>query len=301
MWVRASLPEWLWERWEARFGLDSACEYALSLNQPPQAAFRVFGQPVVPHGGVPDADRAHTQDPCHYAVSERVPGAYLAKREGSERRFTGEEHFQDEASQLIPYLFGPVEGARVWDACAAPGGKSAILRERCSRSGWLVCSDVDARRARRLLSFLEGTSGAPFDVLIHDARAGVPFRILFDAVLVDAPCSGLGTLRRNPELKWRFRPERLPELSQRQLQLLESVAPAVREGGFLLYATCSTEPEENESVVGEFLEAHPEFQIRRPAYPPGIAEFLDKQGLFRSFPGSRLWDGFFAALMVRSS
>jgi len=301
IWARVSLPEWLWERWEARFGRDSACEYALSLNRPPQTAFRIAGQPVPPDGSGPGVDHTHTQDPFSYTVSEWVPGACLAQKVDSERRFTGKVHFQDEASQLIPYLLGSIEGARVWDVCAAPGGKAAILRERCGPSGWLVCSDVDACRARRLLSFLERASGAPFDVLIHDARAGMPFRILFDAVLVDAPCSGLGTLRRNPELKWRFRPELLTELSRRQLQLLESVAPAVRQGGILLYATCSTEPEENESVVGQFLESHAGFRIRRPDFPPGIAGLLDPQGLFRSFPGARLWDGFFAALMVRSS
>jgi len=301
VWVRVSLPEWLWERWEARFGRDRACEYALSLNRPPQTAFRVGGPVVQPGRDGLEAARNQAPNPCGYEPSEWVPGGYLAQKEGSGRRFTGREHFQDEASQLIPFLFGSLEGAKVWDACAAPGGKAAILRELCGPSGSLICSDVDPRRARRLLSFLDGTPGAPFNVLIHDVRTGAPFRIQFDAVLVDAPCSGLGTLRRNPELKWSFTPARLRELSQKQLQLLDSTATAVRDGGLLLYATCSTEPEENESVVGKFLESHPEFRIRRPAFPPAIAGWLDQDGLFRSFPGPRLWDGFFAALMARSS
>jgi len=304
IWVRVSLPQWLWERWEAQFGPDGACEYALSLNRPPQTAFRLPGRQGPPTGCGPVATDAHAEaadpDPGSFSVSEWVPGACLTK-EGRQAPFSGEEHFQDEASQLIPYLLGPIEGARVWDACAAPGGKAAILRARCGSSGWVICSDLDPGRARRLLAFLEGSSGAPFDVLIHDACAAAPFRMLFDAVLVDAPCSGLGTLRRNPELKWRFRPERLRELGQRQQQLLESVAPVVREGGLLLYSTCSTEPEENESVVEEFLESHPEFRVRRPISPAGIAGLLDQQGVFRSYPGARLWDGFFAALMVRSS
>jgi 16S rRNA (cytosine967-C5)-methyltransferase len=303
-WIRVSLPQWLWERWEARFGPDGACEYALSLNQPPQTAFRLYGRQGPPDACGPVSTKAHAdaddRDPCPFSVSEWVPGAYLTQ-EGKPAQFSLKEHFQDEASQMIPHLLGPIEGARVWDACAAPGGKAAILRERCGSSGWLICSDLDPRRARRLLAFLEVTSGAPFDVLILDVRVPAPFRMLFDAVLVDAPCSGLGTLRRNPELKWRCRPERLRELAQRQLQLLASVAPVVREGGLLLYSTCSTEPEENESVVEEFLESHPEFHVRRPIFPAGIAGLLDQQGMFRSYPGVRLWDGFFAALMVRSS
>ena len=305
IWIRASLPQWLWERWAARFGPDAACEYALSLNRPPQAAFRLFGRQgpptVLGRPALMARAGADNQNPCALCGFRVGAGSVPDQREGKQAHFSGEEHFQDEASQMIPYLLGPIEGARVWDACAAPGGKAAILRERCGSSGWLICSDLDARRARRLLAFLEATSGAPFHVLIHDVRARAPFRILFDAVLVDAPCSGLGTLRRNPELKWRFRPERLRELAQRQLQLLASVAPVVREGGLLLYSTCSTEPEENESVVEEFLESHPEFRVRKPAFPAGIAGFLDKQGMFRSYPGARLWDGFFAALMVRSS
>jgi 16S rRNA (cytosine967-C5)-methyltransferase len=304
IWIRVSLPQWLWERWEARLGTDAACEYGLSLNRPPQTAFRLSGRQGPPTGcGLPTI-KAHAgadhQNPCAFSVSEWVPGAYLTK-EGKQAQFSGEEYFQDEASQMIPYLLGPIEGARVWDACAAPGGKAAILRERCGSSGWLICSDLDPNRARRLLAFLEETSGAPFHVIIHDVRAQAPFRMLFDAVLVDAPCSGLGTLRRNPELKWRFRPERLRELAQRQMQLLASVAPVIREGGLLLYSTCSTEPEENESVVEEFLESHPEFRVRKPIFPAGITGLLDQQGMFRSYPGARLWDGFFAALMVRSS
>jgi 16S rRNA (cytosine967-C5)-methyltransferase len=123
----------------------------------------------------------------------------------------------------------------------------------------------------------------------------------FDAVLADVPCSGLGTLRRNPEIKWRVQPEHLQEQSLRQRQILDCVAAAVRIGGMLLYSTCSTEPEENELVVAGFLDSHPEFRLQRPAHPKGIEPWLDPIGEFRSFPGGRLWDGFFAALMLRTA
>jgi len=232
--------------------------------------------------------------------SELVPEAYLAD-EGRLLHANSEQWIQDEASQLIPHLFGTVEGACVWDACAAPGGKSAILLERCGPSGWVISSDSDPSRARSMLDRLKSCRGARSDVLIADAESPFPFRILFDAVLADVPCSGLGTLRRNPEIKWRLQEAQLLAFSLKGRRLLDALAGAVRIGGRLLYSTCSTEPEENEVVVEGFLRSHPEFRLQKPSFPSGIDDWLDAKGMFRSFPSSRLWDGFFAALMVRTA
>ena len=118
-------------------------------------------------------------------------------------------------------------------------------------------------------------------------------------MLADVPCSGLGTLRRNPEIKWRFNPDQLGSLQSSQEQ-----SPVIRggsgsPGGLLIYSTCSTEPEENEHVVHGFLSRHPEFRLRRPSSPPGIESWLGLDGMVRTFPGIRLWDGFFAALLER--
>jgi 16S rRNA (cytosine967-C5)-methyltransferase len=148
---------------------------------------------------------------------------------------------------------------------------------------------------------LNGCGGARSDALIADAESPSPFRILFDAVLADLPCSGLGTLRRNPEIKWRLQEAQLIEFGLKAKRLLGALAGAVRVGGEVLYSTCSTEPEENELVVEEFLRSHPDFCLRRPSVPSGIDEWLDSKGMFRSFPSTRPWDGFFAALMVRTA
>jgi 16S rRNA (cytosine967-C5)-methyltransferase len=308
IWARISMPRWLWERWEARFGTDRACEYALSLNQAPRAAFRLRekvegpGNQPAEARTVSDEGREYRSHPPMPGVirSELVPEAYLVE-EGRLRYVSNGQWVQDEASQLIPHLFGPVEGACVWDACAAPGGKSAILLERCGPSGWVISSDLDPHRARRMRAKLTGCGGARSDVLIADAESPFPFRIFFDAVLADVPCSGLGTLRRNPEIKWRLQEEQLFEFGLRARRLLGAVAGAVRIGGRVLYSTCSTEPEENELVVGEFLRSHPEFSLQKPLAPSGIDEWLDQKGMFRSFPSTRPWDGFFAALMVRTA
>jgi 16S rRNA (cytosine967-C5)-methyltransferase len=283
-WVRASLPEWLWERWSARFGESRAQEFALSLNQPPRMAVHIDkgAQGVLPE--------------TEFEASELVPGAFLSRTGGKSAADTPEQphvRIQDEASQLIPHLLEPVQGLEVWDACGAPGGKSAILVE--NSAAYVVSSDLSPQRATRLARTLSGRVAT----VILDAARTPPFRRQFDAVLADVPCSGLGTLRRNPEIKWRIRLEQLSSFKTAQEQILASVSQAVKSGGRLLYSTCSTEPEENEDVVLGFLSRHPEFKHARPSYPAGIEELLDTDGFMRTFPGTRLWDGFFAALLRR--
>ena len=304
LWDRVSLPRWLWQRWEDRYGTDRACEYALSLNRAPRSAFRFAG----PRAGKPTAGevppgRSRDDSPFvrpFYTASEIVPGACLLEvpQTGAWR---DDVRFQDEASQLIPYLLDPREGSIVWDACAAPGGKAAILRENLGESGYLIASEKLPLRAARLRTTLSRVGGAKCDLLVLDAGSPPPFRGQFDAVLADVPCSGLGTLRPNPELKWRIDPGCLPDFSRRQSAILGSVACSVRVGGLLLYATCSTEPEENEGVVEAFLGLNHGFHLVRPSAPPGISAWIDATGMFRSYPSPRIWDGFFAALMVRTS
>ncbi len=285
--VRASLPEWLWRRWSARFGCGRALQYALSLNQPPQSAIWEHNP-----GDPPEAE-------VGFGVpSEIVPGARLVAKTTHDGRYW----IQDEASQLIPHLLGPASGWRIWDACASPGGKSAILGRICGENGLVVASDLRCSRLRRMKSALVSLRRKQPAVLAADAEAAYPFRGgTFDAVLADVPCSGIGTLRRNPEIKWRFPPERFPSLQRRQLTILKSVAGSVRTGGILLYSTCSTEPEENEDVVEAFLSSTPGFRPCRPDHPPGIEQWMDSEGFLKTFPSERGWDGFFAALMLRFS
>jgi 16S rRNA (cytosine967-C5)-methyltransferase len=285
LWVRASLPRWLWRRWASRYGTDRALEYALSLNRPPRAAFRAIPG-VTPHGDT-------SSQP-----SEVVPGCYLADP-GIGIEPHEDVQVMDEASQLVPFLLGAVEGAWAWEPCGAPGGKSLILVERCGPSGRVITSDASEKRLRTMRE--RHSSRRPFEVVVADAGAPFPFRIQFDVVLLDAPCSGLGTLRRNPEIKWRIQPARLAQFGAMQRRMLESVAGAVKIGGKLLYSTCSTEPEENEQPVAAFLARNPGFRLLKPFGLPGLERWLDASGMFRSFPEGRLWDGFFAALMVRIS
>lgn len=289
-WVRVSMPKWLWSRWRTRFGEQGAEKFALSLNRPPARAFRL----TKGNAAAPPADGVEPSD--------IVPGAYILRGDTTADAVAEPAcvRFQDEASQLVPYLLGALPGMRVWDVCAAPGGKTAILLQLVAGSGLVVASDAVYARLAMMRDRLPKLQDVRCGLLVADAARSAPFVDRFDAVLVDAPCSGLGTLRRNPEIKWRFRPARLELLQRAQRMILEGAAGAVRPGGRLLYATCSTEPEENEGVVDSFLARHEKFHLVRPQHPPGVERFLDERGMFRSFPSERLWDGFFAALMVRA-
>jgi 16S rRNA (cytosine967-C5)-methyltransferase len=286
-WVRVSLPRWLWERWAARYGEERAEKFALSLNRPPRPSARRGAE----------GERL----PAGASVSDLVPGTYFLDTVDAEAEGSGTEfiQYQDEASQLIPHLLGPIKGWKIWDACAAPGGKAVILRRECGETGRVIAVDCSVERILRMARLVRVEWGAPLDVVAADARRPAPFNVRFDAVLADVPCSGLGTLRRNPEIKWRFRPEEFARLAESQKGILRSVAESVRVGGYLLYSTCSTEPEENERVVEDFLSGRSDFRLQRPLYPRGIEAWTGPDGMVRTFPSERLWDGMFAALLVR--
>jgi 16S rRNA (cytosine967-C5)-methyltransferase len=163
----------------------------------------------------------------------------------------------------------------------------------------VVSSDISPGRVRRMLELLRAQGVRPGGVIVADAGGPAPFGVEFDAALADVPCSGLGTLRRNPEIKWNFKPEEFAALGRVQAAILRSVSQSVAVGGRLLYSTCSTEPEENERVVEDFLGAHPGFRSEEPRYPEGVAAWVGTDGCVRTFPSARRWEGFFAALLRR--
>ena len=288
-WIQVSLPRWLWKRWVRRYGPNVAEEYAVSLNVPPRTTLRL--------GRNYDAENF----PFKVRPSDLVPGTFIRESEPDEKKRGGRAPlaYQDEASQLMPHLLGDISGCTVWDVCAAPGGKTAILCDRVGLEGMVLASDRSRKRILRVVDSLRDCRSAKYGIIVADAGLPAPFRKLFDAVVVDAPCSGLGTLRRNPEIKWRFRKSDFPLLQKNQLNILNLVSENVRSGGRLLYSTCSTEPEENEQVIERFLAGHSDFRTEKPAHPAGIHSWTGSDGMVRTFPSTRLWDGFFAALMVR--
>lgn len=188
------------------------------------------------------------------------------------------------------------------DLCASPGGKTVAMAADMRDSGLIVACDVRPRR----LSLLRDTvraSGASHVRIVHLAPAGdLPFGAPFDRVLVDAPCSGLGTLRRDPDIRWRRHEEDLPAFARTQLTLLGRAASLVRTGGRLVYATCSSEPEENEAVVDAFLADHGEFELLdlRTDGAPSLLALLNGRGMLRTLPFAHGLEAFFAAALVRT-
>jgi 16S rRNA (cytosine967-C5)-methyltransferase len=208
---------------------------------------------------------------------------------------------QDEASQLVSVVAGARPGERVLDLCASPGGKTVAMAADMEDRGVLVACDVRARRVHLLRDTVR-LSGARCIRLTRVPAAGpLPFDPVFDRVLVDAPCSGLGTIRRDPDIRWRRDERDLPALAADQLALLERAASVLRAGGRLVYATCSSEPEENEAVVDAFLSRHTEFtpvDLRQDAAPL-LKPLLDGRGMLRTQPFVHGLEAFFAAVLLR--
>jgi 16S rRNA (cytosine967-C5)-methyltransferase len=209
---------------------------------------------------------------------------------------------QDEASQLVALAAGAKPGERVLDACASPGGKTLAMAAGMEDRGSIVAGDVRGRRVDLLRETVSRGGARSVRVARFDAAA-LPFRDEFDLVLLDAPCSGLGTIRRDPEIRWRRVAEDLPVLAATQRRLLERAAACVRPGGRLVYATCSSEPEENELVVQDFLAAHPDFSsepvaLDRLATLPSHP-LVSPAGYLRTRPDLHGLEAFFAARLRR--
>jgi 16S rRNA (cytosine967-C5)-methyltransferase len=245
--VQTSHPPWLIERWANSFGLEEAEAFAHANNLVPPTAFRVVGQSEalskLTAAGA-------TLEPSHVVDGAwRVSGATSLLRELSA---AGEIYLQDEASQLVAQFLDAKPGERVLDLCAAPGGKTTMIAGRTGDRALVVAADRSATRmetvvATTKLHHLEGIKP-----VILDATQHLPFSPeSFDKVLVDAPCSGTGTLRRNPEIRWRLSPDDIPILAEQQKRILRNAIEMVKPGGHLVYSTCSVEPEENEDVIAE--------------------------------------------------
>lgn len=282
-----SLPRWLADRWLARLGPEAAVARARAALDPPPTHFRL--NPRVP-GVAADLVAAGIE-----SRPTAVPGA-LESEGGRLTSFAerGALYVQDAGSQLVAHL-AATDGC-VLDACAAPGGKALLLAD-LGRPGTRVVAAEAFRR--RLDSLVRSVArwGAPNLWPVAADALFPPFTRPFDGVLLDAPCSGLGTLARHPDIRWRLAPADLPRHAARQKALLHALAPLVRPGGRLVYATCSVEPEETEQVVLPFLEARRDFSAEPlPAWAEPFA-----QGRFAATgPPRHRGDAFFAARLRRA-
>lgn len=293
-----SHPGWLIARWRSRFGAEET-ERLLAWNdtkpsltlQParwdPDRLKRAFNDIGV------EVEDAPFGAGLRVARAPRAPLPAPRVLPGFEE---GGFIVQDPAHALVSRYAAIPAGAVVYDACGAPGGKAVALERTGVR---VVAGDARLRRVPRLVETAR-RAGVAIRCLAADLEAA-PFALgSLDAVLVDAPCSATGTMARHPDARWRLTPELFPRAAARQARLLAAAASLVREGGLLIYATCSLEPEENSAVVEEFLSQHLEFsRASLPAPSTVPAELLTAAGDFQSLPQRHGVDGAYAARLVR--
>jgi 16S rRNA (cytosine967-C5)-methyltransferase len=301
--VRADLPDWLWERLAELHGKEQAMRLAQGLLNPAPLDLRV---------NLAKLGRDEALQQLRASGIEGVPtphspaGIRLAAKPAVNRHplfLQGAIEVQDEGSQLLAYLLAPRRGEMIADYCAGAGGKTLALAMLMRATGRIYAMDVSARRLAELAprAARAGVSSVHPLVLAGegDARAKRLAGKL-DRVLVDAPCSGFGTLRRNPDLKWRHGPQAIAELAAKQATILDAASRLVKPGGRLVYATCSILPEENEAVVAGFAAAHAEFApLDCGALLAGQRITLDCGSQLRLWPHRHGCDGFFAAAFER--
>jgi 16S rRNA (cytosine967-C5)-methyltransferase len=298
--ISLSHPRWMLERWTARLGEAGAANLARADNEPPSHAFRVNALRA------PSLARVMTElagEGVETRESALIPGARVVTAghltPASRAVREGWVYLQDEASQLVASLVGARSGERVLDVGAAPGGKSSQLAAAMGNSGLVVAVDLHPARLTTLAATCQRLAARIVRPLAADAAADLPFapRVAFDRVLVDAPCSGTGTLRRNPEIKWRLSATDPARFADLQSALLDCAAERVRPRGRLVYSTCSLEPEEDEAVANAFLDRHIDFALVPGAVPETLRT---EDGFLRTWPHVHGTDGFFAAVFERT-
>ncbi|HYD78689.1 MAG TPA: RsmB/NOP family class I SAM-dependent RNA methyltransferase [Paucimonas sp.] len=301
--MRANLPAWLYDKLVARYGEDETLAMVAALNSPAPLDLRVNAMKASRDEVIAELAKAPI-------ASEPMPYAPLGIRVYKKPALQnlplfkdGAIEVQDEGSQLLSQIVGAKRGEMIVDFCAGAGGKTLALGAAMRNTGRLYAFDVSEKRLAKLKPRLarSGLSNVHPVVIAHENDAKIK-RLAgkIDRVLVDAPCSGLGTLRRNPDVKWRQTPESLAELNAKQASILAGAARLVKPGGRLLYATCSLLDEENDAIVEQFLAQHQDFALV-PMHEVLTEQKieLEMQDYLKLLPHKHKTDGFFAAVLTR--
>jgi len=304
--VTLSYPEWLVERWVARMGWETARQVCEAGNRIPTLTVRANTLAVTRA----DLGRALGREaekviPTVYGPEGlRIfgPACTIPEMEAFRQ---GWFQVQDEAAQLVSHLLAPCPGDRVLEACAGRGGKTGHLGALMDNRGAIVALDRDPAKLGALQEEMARLCVRIVRTVVGDLTDGLPHGMegTCDRVLVDAPCSGLGVLRRHPDGKWTKSEASILKCRDTQIRILESAAAAVKRGGILVYAVCSKEPEENEQVVERFLRTYPVFSLA-PAergFPDTAGCLVSPQGFLQTSPHRDDMDGFFAARLRRGA
>jgi 16S rRNA (cytosine967-C5)-methyltransferase len=295
--VETSHPLWLLEKWAGQFGAPAAKQIAEANNLTPETVFRL----TAGFYRLEAEKQREIKLSFEVDVSEStlITDCYHVEHFSDELRALAADgfiYFQDEGSQLVAAAVDLRDGESFFDVCAAPGSKTTYAAR--NENNPIIAGDFYAHRIETLAANCVRQGVSNVRLIRYDATRRLPLAgESFDAVLIDAPCSGTGTIRSNPEIRYHLREKDFSTLSAKQLAIVENASKVVKKGGRMIYSTCSLEIEENEAVVGRFLRANPRFEKMRPELPP---EFITSDGFGRIFPYQYRTDGFFVAALERA-
>lgn len=295
--VETSHPRWLLEKWIGEFGFEETTKLARINNQTPKLVFRLTPKS--------DAKTIEILQKLGVELSEsKIVGSAWRVEKGNEMLFAyakdGKIYFQEESSQLVAEIVisNLKTGGSFFDACAAPGSKFTQINKTNEKpQSLMTAGDFYEHRVRVMKRSGENQGFKSLNLAVYDAEKSLPFADeTFDCVLLDAPCTGTGTIRHNPEIRYFLAENDFPELQKKQLKILMNASKVLKKGGALIYSTCSLEREENEEVIERFLSETPEYQTAKPDLNE---KFLTGRGFARTFPPRDGTDGFFIAVLIK--
>ena len=292
--VETSHPRWLIEKWEKQFGAEETKKLAFANNVTPDMVFRLTRKSdentieILKKLGLEIAESEITSNAWKASGASELLRLYAAE---------GKIYFQDEASQLVGNAVNLTGQESFLDVCAAPGSKITQISNSIAHVSNLIAGDFYEHRVRNLKENCLRQGASVIRIVRYDAEKTLPFADeSFDAILVDAPCSGTGTIRHNPEIRYFLQGNDFKALAEKQLLILKNASKVLKKNGRLIYSTCSLEPEENETVAEQFLVENKEFQT----IAPKISErFATLEGYARTFPQKHNADGFFVAVFEK--
>ena len=304
--LQHSHPKWLVRRWIEQYGEQTAEDICVANNESPSISVRVNTMVMSREKLLQDMKEKGVE-----AIASPITSEGILVKSGGNMALTdwyreGILSIQDESSMLVAEAVGPKPGMKILDCCAAPGGKTAHIAELMSDEGLILANDLYPHKEKLIREQAERLGLASIETVVGDALAlrEKYAEGSFDRILLDAPCSGLGVIRRKPDLKWVKTAEDIEGITSLQNELLESISPLLRIGGIMVYSTCTIEPQENEEMVRRFLNNHPQF-IAATDQPSSWTE-LQKVSLSRGvgiqiLPQDFMSDGFFIARIQRIS
>ncbi|MDJ0617568.1 MAG: 16S rRNA (cytosine(967)-C(5))-methyltransferase [Calothrix sp. MO_192.B10] len=297
-----SFPDWIIEVWLEQLGFASTEQLCIWMNKTPAIDLRI--NPLNSSLGEVELALQAVGVECQ-RLTNLPQGLRLISSPGNIQNLPGFKEgwwtVQDSSAQLVGYLLDPQPGEVIIDVCAAPGGKTTHIAELMGDRGKIWACDRTPSRLRKLQQNAQRLGLNSIEICPGDGRSFSQFNSIGDRVLLDVPCSGLGTLHRHADARWRQTPAKVEELALLQRELITHAATFVKPGGVMVYATCTLHPMENESVINSFLASHPHWQIEHPVKESPLATYASPQGWLKVLPHQHNMDGFFMARLRKTN